>query len=247
MENPPLSYVPEGETVNELLLGIIWYVVFIFSLTLHEAAHAFMAMRGGDLTAYRSGQVSLDPVPHIRREPFGTIFVPLISFALSGWMIGWASTPYDPGWAYEHPKRAGQMALAGPVANLFLVIVAMLAIRAGVFAGVFQAPVQIQFAQIVSTDAGAGWLTLATLLSVMFTLNLLLFLFNLIPFPPLDGGSVLALVLPEDRARRLMALMSQPQFSMLGLLVAWFAIGPLFGPTLLFAVNLLYPEVHYGR
>ena len=53
--------------LNDLLLGVIWYAVFIFSLTLHEAAHALFAMRGGDLTAYHSGQVSLDPTPHLRR------------------------------------------------------------------------------------------------------------------------------------------------------------------------------------
>ena len=71
-----------GMRLNELLLGVIWYAVFIFSLTVHEAAHAYFAMRGGDLTAYHGGQVSLDPTPHLRREPVGSIVVPLLSFAL---------------------------------------------------------------------------------------------------------------------------------------------------------------------
>jgi len=232
--------------VDDLLLGVIWYVVFIFSLTVHEAAHALFAMRGGDLTAYHGGQVSLDPTPHLRREPVGSIVVPLLSFALSGWMIGWASTPYDPRWAYEHPKAAGRMALAGPLANLMLVIVAMLAIRTGIFLGVLQAPETIGFAAIVAPSAGGLWLAVATLLSVMFTLNLLLLVFNLIPLPPLDGSGVLALLVSDDRARRLQVLMSRPQFSMLGLLVAWFAVGPIFRPVLRWAVNLLYPELSYG-
>ena len=232
--------------MNDLLLGVIWYAVFIFSLTFHEAAHAYVAMRGGDLTAYHGGQVSLDPTPHLRREPIGSIVVPLLSFAFSGWMIGWASTPYDPRWAYDHPKRAGWMSLAGPLANLLLVIVAMLAIRAGIFVGVFHAPHTLGFAEIVAASEGGIWLTFATLVSILFTLNLLLLIFNLIPLPPLDGSGVLALLVGDDRARRLQILLSRPQFSMLGLLVAWFAVGPIFRPALRWVVNLLYPELSYG-
>ena len=138
------------------------------------------------------------------------------------------------------------MSLAGPLANLVLVIVAMLAIRTGIFFGVLHPPEAIGFAAIVAPSAGGLWLTVATLLSVMFTLNLLLLIFNLIPLPPLDGSGVLALLVSDDRARRLQILMSRPQFSMLGILVAWFAIGPIFRPALLWAVNLLYPELSYG-
>ena len=82
-------------------LAVIWYAVLVFSLTFHEAAHAWAAQRGGDLTAYVLGQVTLDPRPHIRREPFGMVLVPLLFFATSGWMIGWASTPFDARWAYR--------------------------------------------------------------------------------------------------------------------------------------------------
>ena len=112
--------------VDTLLLGIVWYVVLLFSLTFHEAGHAWAALRGGDRTAYRGGQVSLDPIPHIRREPFGTVIFPLLAYSLGGWMIGWASTPYDPAWAHAHPRRAGWMSLAGPASNLLLVLVAAL-------------------------------------------------------------------------------------------------------------------------
>ena len=78
-----------------LALGLGWYVVFVFSVTCHEAAHAFAAMKLGDKTAYHGGQVTLDPTPHVRRSPFGMVVVPILSFLLGGWMIGWASAPYD--------------------------------------------------------------------------------------------------------------------------------------------------------
>lgn len=232
--------------MNEVLLGVIWYAVFIFSLTIHEAGHAYAAMRGGDLTAYRGGQVSLDPMPHIRREPFGTVLVPLMSFAFSGWMIGWATTPYDPRWAWDHPRRAGWMALAGPTGNLLLVIAAAVLIRIGVSADVFYPPAQLGFTQITAA-AGGLWSTLAVVLSILFTLNLLLLVFNLIPLPPLDGSGVIALFVSGDTARRVQQLMSRPQLALVGLIVAWFAIGRVFGPVFGAAVSLLYPEVSYGR
>jgi len=231
--------------MDELLLGSIWYVVLVFSLTFHEAGHAWAAMRGGDPTAYLGGQVSLDPVPHIRREPFGTVLVPLLSFAFSGFMVGWASTPYDPRWAAEHPRRAGWMALAGPAANLILVVAAGALVRFGLMIDIFFAPNTIHFTQVVGADPGAIWGTAATLLSVTFTLNLLLLVFNLIPLPPLDGSGAVALLVGDDTARRLQEAMSNPRFSMLGIVVAWFLIGPIFGPVHLMAVNLLYPELAY--
>ena len=86
-----------------LAVGLIWYAVFLFSATVHEAAHAWAAYRLGDPTAYLGGQVTLNPAPHVQREPFGTVLVPIITFALSGWMMGWASAPYNPMWADRYP------------------------------------------------------------------------------------------------------------------------------------------------
>src|SRR5688572_28447957 len=74
----------------------IWYPVFVFSTTCHEAAHAWVAHRGGDHTAYADGLVSLDPLPHIRRSPMGMVVIPIIPFLMGGWMIGWASVPLNP-------------------------------------------------------------------------------------------------------------------------------------------------------
>ncbi len=84
-------------------LAPIWYVVFLLSITCHEAAHAWAAELGGDPTAALAGQVSLNPIPHVRREPFGTILVPMLSLIFAGWMIGWASAPFNPYWQQRHP------------------------------------------------------------------------------------------------------------------------------------------------
>ena len=79
----------EPELGAKIVLGVLWYVVFLMAITFHEGAHALAAKWGGDPTAFRAGQVTLSPLPHMQREPFGTILVPLLSFYLQGWMIGW--------------------------------------------------------------------------------------------------------------------------------------------------------------
>ena len=106
--------------MDRIAAGIGWYLIFLFSLVAHEAAHAFTAWRLGDPTARKGGQVTLNPLPHIRREPIGTVAVPLVSYLIGGWMIGWASAPYDPEWARRNPRRAALMSFAGPAANLLL-------------------------------------------------------------------------------------------------------------------------------
>ena len=114
-----------------LVFGFIWYIAFLFSTTCHEASHALVAKLGGDDTADRAGQVTLNPVPHIRREPWGMVVIPLVSFLFFGWMIGWASAPYNPEWQARHPRRGGLMALAGPAANFALMGIAAILIRVG--------------------------------------------------------------------------------------------------------------------
>ncbi len=90
---------------------------------------------GGDPTAFHGGQVSLNPLPHIRREPVGLVVVPILSYFVAHWMIGWASAPYNPSWQQRYPKRAAWMALAGPAANFALVILAAIAIHVGTSCG----------------------------------------------------------------------------------------------------------------
>lgn len=204
-------------------------------------------MRGGDLTAYRGGQVSLDPRPHIRREPFGMVVLPLISALATGWPMGYASAPYNPEWAAKHPRRAALMALAGPGANLVLVILAALALRAGHSAGVFIAPEKIRFGAITVSEVSATWDAIGHLIGVLFSLNLLLFVFNLLPFPPLDGSAAITLLMNRETTSRYQQfLWTTPMLGWIGLLIAWKLFDFVFNPVFLAAVNLIYPHARYG-
>jgi Zn-dependent protease len=232
-------------TAEALILGLVWYAAFLFSLTAHEAAHALAALRLGDRTAYLGGQVTLNPIPHIQREPLGTVLVPILSYVFSGWVMGWASAPYDPYWADRHPRRAAWMALAGPLSNLAIVVVCGIAIRLAMVAGVLVAPQSAGFESITAAAAPGVWQGVATLLSILFSLNLLLFAFNLLPLPPLDGSGVLPLVLKEEWARAWRETMRQPGFGLIGLIVAWNVFGKIFGPLHLLGLNLLYPDIGY--
>jgi Zn-dependent protease len=231
---------------NTLAMMPLWFVVFLLSLTCHEASHGLAAMWGGDLTAFHGGQVTLDPRPHIRREPFGTIVVPIASYLLSGWMMGWASAPYDPTWQERHPRRAALMALAGPIANLMLVLTAAAAIRVGMLAGVFDPPARANFTHIVSAAHGSIFEPAATFLSILFSLNLLLAAFNMLPVPPLDGITAIGLVLSEEAARRVAHLGRNPSFTFVGILIAWRVFDYIFNPIFLLGLKLLYPGVAYG-
>lgn len=227
-----------------LSLGVVWYVVFLLSLTCHEAAHALAAKLGGDPTAAARGQASLNPLPHIRREPFGTVFAPIVSFLLSGWMIGWGSAPYDPNWQRRHPHRAAWMALAGPLANIGLMLLAAIAIHVGMAFGAL-APGSGGITRVVEAASPGVTGSLAIFLSILFSLNLLLAAFNLLPLPPLDGITALGLLLPEGVALRLAVLSRNRNFALIGILIGWRVFGQLFYPLFGMALSLLYPSVHY--
>ncbi len=231
-------------TPDFLILGIVWYVAFLFSTVCHEGSHALVAKWGGDLTAFHGGQVSLNPIPHIRRAPFGLVVVPIISYALNGWMIGWASTPYDPEWSRRYPRRAAWMALAGPGTNFILMLLAGIAIHVGMAIGRLQAPASPSFSHI--TELAGGGTNLATaFLSVLFMLNLLLGTFNLLPVPPMDGNVGVTLLMNESLAVKFVAATRTSQYGFLGIIVAWYVFGYIFSPVFLFAINLLYPGHHY--
>lgn len=224
--------------------GILWYVVFLFSTTCHEAAHAWAALKLGDATASRGGQVSLNPLPHVRREPIGMVVVPILSWIVGGWLMGWASAPFDAEWAKRFPKRAALMALAGPGANLLLVAIAALLIRVGIEWQVLHAPYSLSMAHVVSANA-EGFDFIAKLLSVAFSLNLLLFVFNLLPVPPLDGSSVPLLLLPENAARRYFDFVRLPIFQIAGFLLLSRGLGSFFPPILRAAGSVLYPGTYF--
>lgn len=224
----------DPEMLSQLLL---WAFAFIFSATCHEAAHAYVAMRGGDPTAYQGGQVSLNPLPHMRREPFGMVLVPIISFALGGWMIGWASAPYDPYWAHAHPHRSARMALAGPLTNFLIAGICMLLIYAGLMAGVFFVQADAIYFGLIGNGDAPAYHAIGNLLSIMLSLNVILGVFNLLPLPPLDGHEAILLLFPEEKApviREKMAMVG-----MFGILIAWVIMNRIVGPVLFFFWSLI--------
>lgn len=229
-----------------IVMGFIWYCIFLFSTTCHEAAHALAAKLGGDPTAFHGGQVTLNPLPHIQREPFGMVLAPILSYALSQNMIGWASAPYDPTWERRYPRRAGWMALAGPGANFTLMILAAVAIRVGVSLGHFHAPAQATFTHVTESAVPGANSFAVTTLSIFFVLNLLLGTFNLLPFPPLDGSTAVTLAMDERRALGYLDWLRGGAFGMIGLVLAWLIFGRLFDSIFTLALNLLYPGTRYG-
>ena len=228
----------------------IWYVVFLFSLTVHEGAHALLAWWGGDDTAYRGGQVTLNPWPHLTREPFGTVVVPVLSFFMAGWMMGWASTPYNPDWGRRHPRRQALMSAAGPAGNLLIAGIAFAVMRALLVTGVLTWPQSAGFSRLVApapgTPAGSWLEPLCLLLSVAVNLNVLLGIFNLIPLPPLDGAGILEGLLPGPAGRFFILLRSNPMLSILGLLAAWKLFGAIAGPLFGLILRLAHPGILYG-
>lgn len=227
-------------TAHTLTLGFLWYFAFLFSTVCHEGAHALAGKLGGDPTAFEAGQVTLNPIPHIRREPFGLVLVPLLSYAWQGWMMGWASAPYDPRWQRSHPRRAAWMALAGPGANFTLMVLAGIGIRLGLWSGVFRLSFHRTFTSLVEAVEPERMGFLATLFSIFFTLNLILMTFNLLPVPPLDGGTGIALFLPEKTAVRLFDFFRESGMAFMGIVLAWLAYGYVFRWLAPIAVSLLF-------
>jgi Zn-dependent protease len=227
--------------------AFIWFTAFLLSTTVHEAAHAFVAWRLGDPTAYHGGQVSLNPAPHVAREPIGMLVLPLITSLTQGWALGWASAPYDPYWAARYPKRAAIMSAAGPVGNLLIALLALAILKTGLAGGWFAAPDRVSFDSLVEMASGSGPNFLTTILSVFLVLNVFLGVFNLLPLPPLDGASVITLFLPDQAATRMRDLATNAMFSMVGLVVAWQVFPVIVGPLFSFVLLLVHPGVAYGR
>jgi Zn-dependent protease len=164
----------------------ISFIVLLFSLTVHEMAHAWTADRLGDPTARLLGRVSLNPIVHA--DPIGTVLFPLISLVSGATLIGWAK-PVPVTLRYLHHPRRDYMlvAAAGPISNLIL----------AVFAAIVLAIVPVSPMILGEPNVSVP---IATFLTRLVSLNVLLAVFNLLPIPPLDGGNVLAGLLPPQLA-----------------------------------------------
>lgn len=233
----------------EMTIKIGFYVIFLLSTTCHEAAHAWVAKLLGDSTAYLGGQVSLDPMPHISREPVGMVIVPILSLMLIGWPMGYAHIPVDRAWAERYPRKSAWVSLAGPAANLTLLLIAIIGIRIGLATDTFVAPSVLtgEFSQITMTAGSAVGRAFAIFLSLLFVENLVLLLFNLIPVPPLDGSGALPLFTTKSMQRTYGDLISQPTFQMMGMIAAWMLFPGIFSAVFRPVINLVYTGVaHYG-
>ena len=157
-------------------------IVLLFSLTIHETAHAWTADRLGDPTARLLGRISLNPLVHI--DPVGTVLFPLIAAVSGVPLIGWAKPVPVSVRQLRHPRRDYVLvAAAGPASNLVLALVASVALRL-----VTVAPVTLGEPNVSAP--------IASFLVQLKLINVLLAVFNMIPIPPLDGGNVLAGLLP---------------------------------------------------
>jgi Zn-dependent protease len=164
----------------------IAFIVLLFSLTVHEMAHAWTADRLGDPTARLLGRVSLNPIVHA--DPIGTVVFPLLSLATGAMLIGWAKPVPVNLRLLRHPRRDYILvAAAGPISNLVLAL----------FAALLLAIVPVSPQLVGESNVSVP---IVKLLVGLVNLNVLLAVFNLLPIPPLDGGNVLAGLLPPNLA-----------------------------------------------
>lgn len=184
-----------------VVLIIFQIVVLLFAISLHEAAHGWMAWRLGDPTARMLGRVTLNPLRHI--DPFGTILIPLLCVYAGFPLIGWAKPTPVTTRNFKHLKRDDILTtLAGPASNLLTAIVALIILL-----------VLRQFDPIAVLSVATGAISpmamngspvlfpLALLLYYAVLINLMLMAFNLIPLPPLDGSHIVRHMLPYNWLR----------------------------------------------
>jgi len=166
-------------TLTQILIVI---GVLLVSMSVHEAMHAYVGLKLGDDTAAEEGRVSLNPLKHI--DPLMTIVLPAITLLLfQAPILAAKPVPFNPDRVKFDELGAALIALAGPLTNLVLALLAVLVAR------------------ITGVDAVVPTTILGTILSVFIILNVALFIFNLVPIPPLDGSRVLYAFAPEPLQR----------------------------------------------
>lgn len=161
---------------STLKLVTVYAIPVIFAITLHEAAHGYVARMFGDNTAYVLGRVSLNPARHI--DPFGTVIFPLLTLFLGGMLFGWAKpVPVNQGQLREPRRHMIWVVLAGPAANFLMALLWAVLLRI-----------------LLSMGETQGFLWEVSRAGIL--INLILMVLNLLPIPPLDGGRVLMNVVP---------------------------------------------------
>ena len=159
---------------------------YIPAIVVHEVAHGFAAYKLGDPTAKRAGRLSLNPLKHI--DPFGTVILPLLLMIMHWPIFGYAKpVPYNPSYFKDPRKGDAITGLAGPASNLVMAVIA--AIIAWALYGAWPVMAENPF----------GYYFYSMFLPMFCLINLYLMFFNLIPIPPLDGSSIIAMFIPEDK------------------------------------------------
>ncbi|KIO48272.1 site-2 protease family protein [Nitrosospira sp. NpAV] len=198
----------------------IYALPVIFAITLHEAAHGYVAKHFGDLTAYAQGRVSLNPIRHI--DPVGTILLPLLTLILGGILFGWAKPVPVNFSALRHPKQDMLwVALAGPGANLFMALLWAFVIKLGI--GLPES--DLARPMILMGEAG-------------IKINVILMVLNLLPLPPLDGGRIAVSLLPHRMAYSFSKI--EPYgFMILLLLLITGVLGAIIGPFISITIQMV--------